>query len=85
MRKIVSLCLVVVAAVGSVSIHEAAAQSRGDKGRSESVGRSSGEFRDNYRYRRFCMPTVDGTGRLYNDDMSGWRRVSSCNGYQLVD
>ena len=85
MRKAVSMLLVVVAAASTLSRHEAAAQSRGDKG-----GRTggsithggSGENRENYRYQRFCMPNVDGSGRLYSDDMSGWRRVSSCNGYQ---
>ncbi len=86
MRKTVSMLLAVVAAAGSISIHEAAAQSRSEKGRSESVthGGSGREFNPNYRYQRVCMP-MDGAGRLYSEDMRGWRRVSSCNGYQLME
>ena len=88
MRKTVSMLLVVVAAASTLSLHESAAQSRGDKGGRTGGGSithgGSGENRENYRYQRFCMPNVDGSGRLYSDDMSGWRRVSSCNGYQLV-
>ncbi|WP_075291197.1 hypothetical protein [Pararhizobium arenae] len=85
MRKTVSMLLAVVAAASSISIHEAAAQSRGDNKDSASISRgASGEFRSNYRYERFCMPTVNG-GRLYNEDMRGWRRVANCKGYKLMD
>ena len=88
MRKTVSLLLVVIAAASTFSIHEAAAQSRSDKGgrtSSSFTHGGSGENRENYRYVRLCMPNVDGSGKLYADDMRGWRRVSSCNGYQLLD
>lgn len=84
MRKTISMLLVVVAAASSISIHEAAAQSRGDKGRTESFTHG-GEDRGNYRYQRFCMPMIDGGGRLYSEDKRGWRRVSTCKGYPLFD
>lgn len=95
MRKFIPLVLILVTAMGSIAVQEAAAAKGGDnggrggRGGGESMGSREHVFthyqNPNRRYRK-VLCTINGTsGMVYEQDLRGWRRVPSCSGRYFFD